>query len=216
MTNQARVQHRRDGLEFTRFVAFIDGGTVVALTLLAVSVLPVSRGLSDEEWHRIFLGVLDGRNVAFVALVVAFVIVASFWLDQHLLYAHLSAIDRSFILANLVYLFLITLSPAIAVTLAEHRRDVYGGLFVVVWLVLLSAVSLGLPWLATRQDLLAHPEARPPFLRNQLRISAVRALVLVLTIVAVRYYPPWISFFVLIPSLLGLEYWRNRMTWAPV
>lgn len=216
MTSPVRVLHKREGLEFTRFVAFIDGGTVVALTLLAVSVLPVSRGLSDEEWHRIFLGVLDGKNVAFVALVIAFVVVASFWLDQHLLYAHLAAIDRSFILANLVYLFLITLSPAIAVTLAEHRRDLYGGLFVVVWLILLSAVSLGLPWLAARQQLLAHPDADPAFLRNQVRISAVRALVLVATVVAVRYFPPWISFFLLIPSLLALEYWRNRMSWAPV
>lgn len=204
----------RDGLEFSRFVSFIDGGTVVALTLLAVSVLPVTRGLGKDEWERIFQGILQGTDATFVALVVAFVIVASFWLDQHLLYAHLKAIDRPFIVANLVYLFLITLTPAVAITLAEHRRDIYGSAFCLLWIVLLTLVSLWLPWLAARRGLFTHPSTSRTFIGNQMKLSALRAIVLIIAVATVRYLHPWVAFAILVPGLLGAEAWRSRMTWS--
>ena len=149
----------RDGIEFSRFVSFLDGGTVVALTLLAVSVLPQS-GLTDNEWHKVFAGIMNGSHATFVALVVCFVIVTSFWLDQHHLYSRLRGIDRPVILLNLGYLFLLTLAPVVAVALAEHRRDIYAIWLYVYWATLLTLVSIAMPWLVGRRGCTTRPTQR--------------------------------------------------------
>lgn len=212
MTRQATpaTRYPRDSVEFNRFVSFVDNGTVVALTLLGVSVLPSSRGLSDAEWQRVFDGILRGTNASFVALVVAFVIVASFWLDQHRLYAHLAWIDRPFIIANMVFLFLLTLAPAAALALAEHPRDSSAVAFFTVWVLAFTLVSLWLPWLAARRGQVVPTMPGYAVVRDQLPVSIVRALVLLVAILAVRYLHPWTSFVVLIPGLLLSERLRSR------
>ena len=208
----APAVYPRDGIEFSRFVSFLDGGTVVALTLLAVSVLPQS-GLTDNEWHKVFAGIMNGSHATFVALVVCFVIVTSFWLDQHHLYSRLRGIDRPVILLNLGYLFLLTLAPVVAVALAEHRRDIYAIWLYVYWATLLTLVSIAMPWLVGRRGLYDSADAKGRYLRNQSLLSGMRLVVLLISVLVVRSSHPTLVYLVLIAGMLLIEGVRQRLKW---
>lgn len=207
------VRYPRSGAEFGRALAFFDSGAVVALTLLAINVLNRPRhDYRPETWHQDFEGLLLLRNPAMVALIISFVFVGMFWLGHHLMVAHLVAIDRSFILANLVYLFFVTLAPVAAIAMAEHSKDPYAIGFYGAWLIALTVMQCVLAWLAGRRALFAPSVNGPTYVRDEFVLGAIRVVVFGIAIAVAYLTRPALSLWVLVPGLVASEVFQRRRT----
>lgn len=207
------VRYPRTGAEFGRVLAFLDGGAVVALTLLAVNVLNRPRhDYRPETWHEDFAGLLTFHNPALIALIISFVFVGMFWLGHHLLVAHLVAIDRAFIIANLVYLFFITLAPVAAIAMAEHSKDTYAIGFYGVWLIALTLMQCLLAWLAQHRRLFTDTVDGPMYARDEFILGAIRLIVFGLAIAVAYLSSPAVSLLVLVPGLAVSEVFQRRRT----
>jgi len=101
------MRYTRDQSEFDRAIGFFDATFALALTLLVTSLdidHPVSAFGS--------LGSLnDAVGAQFVTFLIAFAVVASFWLQHHRMVASWTAIDVRTIVANLCLIAGVILLP---------------------------------------------------------------------------------------------------------
>jgi uncharacterized membrane protein len=106
MSRRATPRWERDGAEFDRAIGFVDATFALALTLL-VTTLEVD---GASAWTSLdALG--DAVGPQFFAFVVAFVVIAGYWLRHHRLIASFAAIDTTVIVANLALVAAIVLMP---------------------------------------------------------------------------------------------------------
>ena len=91
------MRYSRDESEFDRAVAFIDAAFALALTLLVTSL-----DIDDRPSAFGSLSSLgDAVGPQFVTFLIAFAVIASYWLQHHRMVARFVAIDVRTIVANL-------------------------------------------------------------------------------------------------------------------
>ena len=101
------MRYTRDQSEFDRAVAFFDATFALAMTLL-VTTLDVNDRVSAFG-SLASLG--DAVGAQFITFLIAFAVVASFWLQHHRMVASFVAIDVRTIVANLCLIAAIILLP---------------------------------------------------------------------------------------------------------
>jgi TMEM175 potassium channel family protein len=102
-----KPRYDRDEAEFGRAVGFIDATYALALTLLVTSL---EVGDFPSSWTSV--GALyDAVGEQFVTFLIAFAVIASYWLEHHRMFAWFSAIDYPVIVANLFLICAIVLLP---------------------------------------------------------------------------------------------------------
>jgi uncharacterized membrane protein len=140
----------------------------IALTLLALELRPAlpepgsgSRALWDVLW---------AQRDQYVSFVIAFFVIASYWLAHHRMLRGVTASTPSFTWANLLFLFALTLIPTTA-----YVDGGYGGsLGTTVFAVNLLLTSLVVLWM---EALLVRQHLVPPDAVARLRAGRTRALV---------------------------------------
>lgn len=101
------MRYSRDAGEFDRAIAFVDATFAVALTLL-VTTLEVD----DVPSSFTSLSALsDAVGAQFITFVIAFAVIATYWLANHRMVANFVAIDTPTIVAQLFLIAAIVLLP---------------------------------------------------------------------------------------------------------
>src|SRR3954454_17079291 len=100
-------RYTRDQPEFDRAVAFVDATFAVALTLL-VTTLDVG---DPGQAFASFSSLDDAVGAQIVGFVIAFAVIASYWLQHHRLFASFAAIDYAMVVVNLALIAAIVLLP---------------------------------------------------------------------------------------------------------
>ena len=145
------MRYSRDESEFDRAVAFIDAAFALALTLLVTSLDIDDRASAFGSLSS--LG--DAVGPQFVTFLIAFAVIASYWLQHHRMVASFVAIDVPTIVANLCLIAGIVLLPFSTASVGDPSVEdlplptalmavnvaVVSVLYTVVWIV---AASRGL------------------------------------------------------------------------
>ena len=145
------MRYSRDDSEFDRAVAFIDAAFALALTLLVTSLDIDDRASAFGSLSS--LG--DAVGPQFVTFLIAFAVIASYWLQHHRMVASFVAIDVPTIVANLCLIAGIVLLPFSTASVGDPSVEdlplptalmavnvaVVSVLYTVVWIV---AASRGL------------------------------------------------------------------------
>ena len=106
-TRSSGPRYGRDESEFDRAIGFVDATFALALTLL-VTTLEI--GDPASAWTD--LGALyDAVGNQFLAFLIAFAVISSYWLAHHRLIASFTAIDTPVIVANLALIGAIVVLP---------------------------------------------------------------------------------------------------------
>lgn len=100
-------RYSRDQSEFDRAIAFIDATFAVALTLL-ITGLDVNEPSSA---FRSLSALADAVGAQFISFLIAFTVIASYWLMHHRMVASFVALDTANIVTNLCLLATIVLLP---------------------------------------------------------------------------------------------------------
>jgi uncharacterized membrane protein len=101
------MRYSREASEFDRAFAFIDATFAVALTLL-VTTLDVD---NVPEAFSSLSALSDAVGAQFFAFVVAFAVIAAYWLANHRMVSNFVAIDTPTIVAHLFLIAAVVLLP---------------------------------------------------------------------------------------------------------
>jgi len=118
-----RRRYTRDEAEFDRAIAFLDASFAVPLTLL-ITTLDV-RDKPSSFTSVTALG--DAIGPQFIAFLVAFAVIAGYWLRHHRMVASWGAIDTPTIAVNLCLVAAVVVLPfstaSVGDPAAPHRAD---------------------------------------------------------------------------------------------
>lgn len=170
-------------------VNFTDAVYAIALTLLALDLrVGELAGNASEPaamWHA--LGDLVPQLVAFL---VAFWLLAQYWVAHHDFMARVETIDRRLMLLNLAYLGTVAFLPFPASLIGEHESNPISGVVFALSLAAISGMETVMLWHAGRAGLLREQpsEARR---RWELSQSLQPAAMFVATIPLAFVDPTW-------------------------
>ena len=102
------VRFTRDDAEFDRAIGFIDATYALALTLLVTTLDVANPAEAFEDPGSLF----DAVGPQFIAFLIAFAVIANYWLEHHRMISAWGAIDDPAIAANLVLVCAIVLLPS--------------------------------------------------------------------------------------------------------
>lgn len=151
------MRFRRDDAEFDRAIGFVDATYALALTLLVTTL-----DIDDAPAAFADLGSLsDAIGAQFIAFVIAFMVIANYWLEHHRMIATWTAIDTPTIVANLFLVAAIVLLPFSTQSVGDPAVEALA-LPTVIMAINVAAASILHTWvfsIGVRRGLLA--ESRP-------------------------------------------------------
>jgi uncharacterized membrane protein len=102
------------GMTTGRLEAFSDGVFAIAATLLILGVRGTRGGPLDRSLLHIW--------PSYVAYAVTFVTIGIIWVNHHTMFGQVGAVDRTFLIINVVFLMLVAFIPFPTGLVAEHFR----------------------------------------------------------------------------------------------
>jgi uncharacterized membrane protein len=148
------MRYKRDTKEFDRAIDFFDATFAVALTLLVTTL-----DLDDVQSSFTSLSALgDAIGAQFFAFVIAFALIATYWLANHQMVSSFVAIDRPTILVHLVLIGAVVLLPFTTASVGDpDAADLpLPTALMAVSLASVSALSVLVWVVAARRGLLDH------------------------------------------------------------
>lgn len=142
---------RSDEFGFGRLAALTDGIFAVAITLIAVQ-LTIERPADDSA--RAMFDAIGAEEGAWIGFIVAFVVLARYWVANHSLFSRLKAIDPRVIRLQMVYLFLIVLLPFSTRIIGDYGNNPGAVVVLAMILALLCVMETILFGYAARSGLL--------------------------------------------------------------
>lgn len=109
------TRYSRDVSEFDRAIAFIDATWAVALTLLITTLDFGDTRAAFESPSALY----DAVGAQFLAFLIAFAVIASYWLLHHRMVAGFTALDNPTIVVNLVLIGAIVVLPFSTVAVGD-------------------------------------------------------------------------------------------------
>jgi uncharacterized membrane protein len=163
----------REGVEFSRTLAFTDGLFAIAMTLLVVDLaVPVLH--HDSSVHEL-ADQLNDEKEKFISFFISFAVIGRYWLAHHSFFSQLARIDRALIGLNLLYLAFIALLPFPTALLGEYFSNPLSIVIYAVNVAIVSGMEVVLFSRAQNHDLL---EKKLP--RDVYRFGAAMSLAPVL------------------------------------
>jgi uncharacterized membrane protein len=148
-----------------RLIFFSDAVVAIAMTLLALSLTPPL--LAASATNRDVLAALwtPERHLEYLAFLISFAVIANHWRSHHRLFRYVSRLDQRIISLNLVWLFMIVVTPFASRLLSGNGGfGVRFGLYAVVQLF--TMISFLLMSRHIRGNALLRPDA-PPAVTNE-------------------------------------------------
>lgn len=152
------MRFTRDDAAFDRAIGFVDATYALALTLLVTTL-----DIDDAPAAFADVGSLfDAIGAQFIAFLIAFAVIANYWLEHHRMISAWGAIDSPTIVANLVLVGAIVLLPFSTQSVGDPDVEALA-LPTVIMAINVAAASLLHNWvfsLGVRRGLLAEPRPR--------------------------------------------------------
>jgi len=123
-------------MESRRAEAFSDGVFAVAITVLVFGLLDIGSG-------RLTAGVLLDAWPHYVAYIVSFLSIGIMWMNHHTIMGHVSRVDRSLLVLNLLLLMGIVAVPFPTQLVAENLQKPGGTVAAVTYGLVMIAISAG-------------------------------------------------------------------------
>ena len=192
---------RDQSKEVARIAAFSDGVFAIAITLLALQLTVPATGDLGQHLRELWPSVL--------AFVISFLVIGSFWVNHHRLFAAVERYDRRLIWLNLLGLFFIVAMPFTTSLIAEHGDD---ALAVAVYALSIAAAGLSTTGLVA-YALVGHRLSSAMVPTAVIRFSVVRSLVTPLVFLAsLLLLPLGVAFvtysWLAIPVIMQIVRWR--------
>lgn len=143
------------GFPKNRMEALTDGIFAFAMTLLVIS-LDVPAGLQDPSDAAI-VAILADQLPGFYHYLLAFFILASFWVAHHVQVDRLRHIDRLFLWINMATLMFVTLVPFSVSLIGDYPDEIFAAVAFEVNLLAIGLLFAAQWWYATHNCRLVHP-----------------------------------------------------------
>lgn len=101
------MRYSRERSEFDRAIGFIDATVALALTLLITSINVPNPSKAFKSVSALYAA----AGAQFIAFLIAFAVIASYWLAHHRLVASFVAIDNRTLVTNLFLIAAVVLLP---------------------------------------------------------------------------------------------------------
>ena len=160
MRNTRRLWKRSDDFGFGRLAALTDGIFAVAITLVAVQ-LTIEKPANDSA--RAMFDAIGAERGAWIGFIVAFIVLARYWVANHSLFSRLKAIDTRVIVLQMVYLFLIVLLPFSTRIVGDYGNNPGAVVVLAVILALLCVMETVLFGYAARSGLLDYAPSQSEY-----------------------------------------------------
>jgi uncharacterized membrane protein len=137
------ILHPAESMVKSRTEALSDGIFAFAMTLLVISlaVPPIPEKDAPAELP----GILAGMRGEFIIFVIAFFIIASFWLSHHRIVRRVQYVNDRLIWINIVFLFFIVLIP-FSTTISGDYSNVLEAVLFFHGNLLVASLLLALMW----------------------------------------------------------------------
>lgn len=195
------MRRRRRAIGTSRIESFSDGVLAIVLTLLVLDLVPDAVLPPHEylaEWPK------------YLAYLVAFLTVASVWINHHAFFARLASADTPVLVLNLLLLLGTSLVPwpTAAISLALRHGD-HAAQFVALVVYAIVTVMICVPWAlldlyVLRNDRFLHPGEDRRWIVRHLRLVVATIVVAGLTVLVASWAPPLALVIYLVIVLLFL------------
>ncbi len=189
-------------IRLDRLMFFNDSVFAIAITLLALEIrLPAGgQALTDAELGATLLAMVP----KFMAYIISFLVIGSFWIAYHRKFQYIQRSDRSLLTLNLLILMVVAFIPFPSSMVSEN-----GGLtatiFYALTVTLIGVLFAILWWYASRRAHLIDPALPTQLRRRELILPLVTSTIFLLSI-GIAYFDTGIArltwFFMLPVSLL--------------
>lgn len=130
---------RDQSTDLTRVYAFSDGVFAIAITLLALDLLPAVTG-TEESLAALFAA----AGPRLLSYAISFLVIGKFWMNHHRIFEPIDRYDRRLVSLNVVVLMLVAVVPFPTALLGDDPTHVAVTFYAVV--MILATLSLGGLW----------------------------------------------------------------------
>ena len=148
-------------VEKSRLEALSDGIFAFAMTLLVISLAVPE--IPYEQAPRVLPVLIAGMAPEFLLFVIAFFILAGYWISHHRILEQVKYVDGVLVRINILLLFFIVLIPFTTSISGDYTNVLEAVLFFHVNLLLASFTLSGMGWYIHRHMATLAPGMQPPW-----------------------------------------------------
>lgn len=184
--------------------ALMHGVFAIAVTLLVLDIrVPDSASVDSAS---ALIGALVKELPHYVAYVIGFLFVGTYWIQTHRVLGYLRGVDHWALVLGLVYLMLIAAVPFATALLAEYigldsGRDQVGVIVFAAWQLILSIVAIANFRYAAAGGRLLKPTIREAGMRTYFRVATLGPLTWVVVIAAAIFVGAAVTLILIAVSL---------------
>ena len=206
MDSRRRLWKRSDEFGFGRLAALTDGIFAVAITLIAVQ-LTIEKPADDSA--RAMFDAIGAEEGAWIGFIVAFIVLARYWVANHSLFSRLNAIDPRVIRLQMIYLFLIVLLPFSTRIIGDYGNNPGAVVVLAVILALLCVMETILFGYAARSGLLDYSPDSTEF--RWAMVASLMPVVTFLATIPLAWVDTTLALISWIPIGLALDWLIQRI-----
>lgn len=193
-----------------RVEALTDGIYGFAMTLLVIGVgLPISNSAIAEDAlvHEIIVSLVPD----FVHYVIAFLLLARFWVSHHIQYNDIHSIDRRLLWINTLSLLFVALVPFSTTLAGDFPDSPPAAIVLEINLLIIGLIYFWQWWYATRDHQFVDPALDPDWIRIGLQKTLVVPAISVVAVILSLSGIPWsILIYMAIPIVMATIRPRRR------
>jgi TMEM175 potassium channel family protein len=151
-------------MEKNRMESLTDGIFAFAMTLLVTSMILPGDAVITRSSSSALLAMLPD----FYHYIIAFFVLAAFWMGHHEQFSRVHHIDNNFLYLNIIALFFVTLVPFSTSFIGDYNADVTATCLFELNLMVLGLIFALQWWYATRRHHLIAPDYPESQIRRRL------------------------------------------------
>jgi uncharacterized membrane protein len=184
-------------MEKNRMESLTDGIFAFAMTLLVIDMILPRNAVITETSSAALTSLVPN----FFHYIIAFFVLAAFWMGHHEQFSRIHHIDKNFLILNVVGLFFVTLVPFSTSFIGDYSEDALATVTYEVSLLILGLI-FALQWYYSSHN---HWLISPDFPEHEIQLRMNRALVI-----------PFISLVAIIVTLVGFDSSTILYTTSPI
>ncbi len=151
-------------MEKNRMESLTDGIFAFAMTLLVTSMILPGDAVINQSAASALVSLLPD----FYHYIIAFFVLAAFWMGHHEQFSRVHHIDRNFLYLNIIALFFVTLVPFSTSFIGDYDADVTATCLFELNLMILGLIFALQWWYATRKHYLVAADYPESAIRRRL------------------------------------------------
>jgi uncharacterized membrane protein len=191
---------RSAGFPKNRIEALTDGIFAFAMTLLVIGL--VVPGDLQNVSDAVMLEYLIAMIPDFVHYILAFFVLATFWVVHHAQVHHLRYIDGRFLWLNIAALMFVAMVPFSTTLVGDYSKEFYVAIVFEANLLLIGLLFAAQWWYATKDRRLVYPNT--DIERGRLRVLVVPAVSVLAIVLALAGISWSTAAYGLIPVVMAL------------